>query len=158
MRRIVALALALTFSLHTASAFALAAGAAAQGTATVAGTARNSSGHPIENCTAQLRNVETGQLAASKKCDRAGAFVFTNLDPGNYVVEIVDAQGDVIGASAVSSVAAGATVAVSVMAATAVAATSGGISTALILASLAAAAGVAAIVVVANRGQASPSQ
>ena len=159
MRRIVVLVLALTFALDTASTFALAANAAAaQGTATLAGTARSSSGQPIENCTVQLRDVLTGQLVGTTKCDRAGAFVFTNLNPGSYVVEVVNAQGVVIGTSAVSAVAAGATVAISVTAATAAAVTAGGISTALIVTTLAAAAGVAAVVVVANREQASSSQ
>jgi hypothetical protein len=156
MRRIVVLVLALTFALQGASTLAFAA--AAQGTATLAGTARNSSGRPIGDCTVQLRDVLNGQLVGTTKCDRAGAFVFTNLNPGNYIVEVVDSQGVVIGTSAVSEVAAGATVAISVTAATAAAATTGGISTALIVTALAAAAGVAAVVVVANRGQASPSQ
>jgi carboxypeptidase family protein len=156
MRRIIVLVLALTFALQSASTLAFAA--AAQGTATLAGTARSSSGQLIENCTVQLRDVLTGQLVGTTKCDRAGAFVFTNLNPGNYVVEVVNAEGVVIGTSAVSTVAAGATVAVSVTAATAAGATTGGISTALIVTTLAAAAGVAAVVVVANRGQASSSQ
>jgi hypothetical protein len=157
MRRIVVLVLALTFAVQTASTFAFAA--AAQGTATLAGTARSSSGQPIQNCTVQLRDVLTGQLIGTTKCDRAGAFVFTNLNPGNYVVEVVNAEGVVIGTSAVSAVAAGATVAISVTAAAAAAATTGGgVSTALIVTTLAAAAGVAAVVVVANRGQASASR
>jgi hypothetical protein len=156
MRRIVALVLALTFAFHTASTFAVAA--AAQGTATLSGTARSSSGQPIDNWIAQLRNVQTGQLVGSTKCDAAGAYVFTELNPANYVVEIVNAQGVVVGTSAVTTVAAGATVTMSVTAATAVASTSGGISTALIVTALAAAAGVAAVVVVANRGTASPSR
>jgi hypothetical protein len=159
MRRIVVLVLALTFALQTSSTVAFATALAAQGTATLSGTARSSNGQPIEDCTAQLRDVVTGQLVGTTKCDRAGAFMFTGLNPGNYVVEIVNAQGVVVGTSAVSAVAAGATVTMTVTAATAVAATSsGGISTAVILTALAAAAGVAAIVVVANRGQASPAQ
>jgi hypothetical protein len=131
---------------------------AAQGTATLSGTARSSNGQPIEDCTAQLRDVLTGQLVGTTKCDRAGAFMFTSLNPGNYVVEIVNAQGLVVGTSAVSAVAAGASVAISVTAATTVAATGGGISTALLLTTLAAAAGVAAVVIAVNRGPASPSQ
>jgi hypothetical protein len=156
MRRIVALLLALTFALHTGSAFAIAA--AAQGTATLSGTARTSSGQPVANGTARLRSVRTGHLVGSATSDSAGSFTFTGLDAGNYVVEIVNAQGIVIGTSAVTELATGATVTMSVTAATAAAATTGGISTALIVASLAAAAGVAAVVVVKNRGQASPSQ
>jgi hypothetical protein len=158
MRRIVVLVLALTVALQTAPTFAFAAGVAAQGTATLSGTARSSNGQPIESCTVQLRDVLTGQLVGTKTCTRAGAFMFTGLNPGNYVVEVVNAQGVVIATSAVSAVAAGATVTMTVTAATAVAATSGGISTAVILTSLAAAAGVAAVVVVVNRGQSSPSQ
>lgn len=157
MRPAVALVLVLTLALHTASVFALAA--AAQGTATLSGTARSSSGEPIQDCTVQLRDVTTGQLAGATRCDRAGAFLFTNLNPGSYVVEIVNAEGVVIGTSAVSTVAAGATVAISVTAASAAAVTTGGgISTAVIVSMLAAAAGVAAVVIAVNQGQASPSQ
>jgi hypothetical protein len=157
VRRAVTFVLVLTLALHTASVFALAA--AAQGTATLSGTARSSSGEPIEDCTVQLRDVMTGQLAGTTRCDRAGAFLFTSLNPGSYVVEIVNADGVVIGTSAVSAVAAGATVAISLTAATAAAATTGGgLSTAVIVSMLAAAAGVAAVVIAVNRGTASPSR
>jgi hypothetical protein len=157
MRRAVALALVLTLALHTASVFALAA--AAQGTATLSGTARSSSGEPIQDCTAQLRDVMTGQLAGTTRCDRAGAFLFTNLNPGSYIVEIVNAQGVVVASSAVTELAAGATAAISVASAsTAAVTTGGGISTAVIVSMLAAAAGVAGVVIAVNRGTASPSQ
>jgi len=157
MRRAVALVLVLTLALHTGSVFALAA--AAQGTATLSGTARSSSGQPVENSTAQLRDVMTGQLVGTASVDQSGGFLFTGLNPGSYVVEIVNAQGVIIGTSAVSAVAAGATVAISITAATAVAATTGGgISTLAIVSMLAAAAGVAGVVIAVNRGTASPSQ
>jgi hypothetical protein len=158
MRRIVALVLALTFAFHTASTVAFAAAAAAQGTATLSGTARSSSGQPIENSTVQVRDVMTGQLVGSTTSDAAGGFMFTGLNPANYVVEVVNAQGVVIGTSAVTALTAGATVAIPVTAATAAAATTGGISKAVLVTALAAAAGVAAVVVVANRGTASASQ
>jgi hypothetical protein len=157
MRRLVVLVLALSFALHTTTAFVLAA--AAQGTARLSGTARSSNGQPIPNDTAQLRNVETGQLGGSTACDSSGGFLFTGLNPGNYVVEIVNGQGAIIGTSAVAALAAGGSVTMAVTAATAAAvAVGGGISLATIVTALAAAAGVATATVLATRPQASPSQ
>jgi hypothetical protein len=154
MRRINVLVLAVAFALQTAPPPAF----AAQGTATLSGTARSSSGQMIVNCTAQLRSLQTGRLVGSTTCDSAGGFIFTGLNPGSFVVEIVNAQGLVVASSAVTDLAAGATATLSVTAATGFAATSGGIGTAVILTSFAAAAGVAGVVVVANRATASPSQ
>ena len=83
--------------------------AQAQG-ASLAGTATSSTGQTVANATVQLRNLATGQLAGTTTSNAAGAFGFTGLQAGNYVVEVVNAAGQIVGTSASVSVAAGAAI------------------------------------------------
>ena len=145
----------------------LPAGAAArQQTGSLAGIAKDAGGQPLPNYSVRLRNVANGQLAGDTKSDDKGAFIFTGLAQGNYVIEVVDAAGRIIATSTSISVAAGAAitgVAVTVSAAgaaAAAAAAGGGIgafftSTSGILLLAAAGAGVTAGIV---RATASPSR
>ena len=113
----------------------------------------------------------TGQLAGSTTSNAAGSFTFTGLNPANYVVEVVNQAGTIVGSSSAVAVTAGATVTVTVSttAAAAIAgaggaaaaagggaATAAGVSTAVIVTTVAAAAGVAAAIAVAVTG--SPSR
>lgn len=175
MRRAATLVLALSFAINTApvvAAPAPAARAQAQGTGAIQGTAQSSAGQTLPNFTVQLRNVQTGQLAGSTTSNAAGSFSFTGLNPANYVIEVVNQAGAIVGTSSAVTVTAGATVTVTVTAsavgaaagAGAAAAAAGGagaaagISTALIVTVIAAGAGVAAIVVAATQDEASPSR
>jgi hypothetical protein len=101
---------------------------AQQGTGAVNGLAQGVDKAPLRNYTVQIRNANTGQIAGSTTSTQAGQFSFAGLQPGSYVVEIVDAAGQVVGLSSSVSVAAGATVtvAVSATAAGAIAAASAG--------------------------------
>ena len=139
----------------------------APATGQISGTATNAAGQPMPNTVARLRDVQTGRLVASTRTNATGQFVFTGLNSGRYVVEVVDAAGRVVAASAAISlttgamIASGVTVAVSAVAATA-ASTAGSAlgffgTTAGIITSAAIAAG-ATIAVVAARGPASPSR
>jgi hypothetical protein len=100
----------------------------AQQGASVTGVAQGADKAPLRNYTVQVRNANTGQLAGTTTSNQAGQFSFASLQPGNYVVEIVDAAGKVVGLSPSISVAAGATVTVTVSAtaAGAIAAAAGG--------------------------------
>lgn len=139
----------------------------AQGTGSLSGTARDASNQALSGVKVQLRNVDTGALAGNTTSGANGAFSFSGLNAGNYVVEIVDATGKVIGTSASMSVAAGAvisgvTVAASAAGALAGAAAAGGAgafftSTAGILVLVGIGAGVTAGVVAANNNG-SPSR
>ena len=113
----------------------------------------------LANYTVQVRSVETGQLAGTTTSNPSGAFTFTGLNPSTYVIEVVNAAGEIIGTSAAIPVAAGATASLTVTAAAAAAIASGaaGVSTALVVATVAAGAGVAGVVV-ATREEASPSR
>ena len=147
--------------------FAAPAAAAQPGTGTISGSARSASGQSMPNTTVRLRNVQTGQLAGATTSGAEGQFSFAGLGPGSYVVEVVDAAGVVVGTSAAialtaaTMVATGVVVTSSAAAAGALAAAGGGAffaSTLGIITIAAVGAGVAGVVVVANRDDASPSQ
>ena len=82
------------------AALFVATAAYAQGTGSI-------SGNTVSAVKVQLRNVDTGQLVGSTQSAADGSFSFSGLNAGNYVVEIVDASGKVIGTSASMSLAAG---------------------------------------------------
>lgn len=127
MRTAVAFGLVLTLSLGApVGAFAAGRPSAAKQaqTGTVKGDAKNAQGEKLVQNKVRIRNSSTGQIAADLTTDAAGSFIGA-VPAGSYVVEIVGANGTVIGLSPVFTVAAGATAAVSVTA-TAVAAVAAG--------------------------------
>jgi hypothetical protein len=172
MRRLIALAVALSVS--SLYAPLITAAGAAQGGASIAGTATSSTGQTVANVTVQLRNLATGQLAGTTTSSATGGFSFAGLPAGNFSVEVVNAAGQIIGSSASIAVTAGATITgVTVTASAALGAAAGagaaaagaaaagggaaaGISTAVIITSVAAAAGVVGAVAIA--ANASPSR
>jgi len=171
MRRLVAIALSSTLALQAAPLMAAALGArAAQAPATGAinGTAQSSTGQLLRNYTVQLRNLERGQIAGSTTSNAAGGFSFAGLSPANYMIEVVNSSGAIVGSSASIGVTAGSTTTVAVSAAAgAVAGTTaaaagtgaaaGGMSTAAIVTTVAAAAGIAGVVGVSMHNS-SPSR
>jgi hypothetical protein len=108
MKRI--LALALVISLVTLGLPVSAFAAGPRLSSSVTGVAKDSNGRPLVNTTVRLRNVLTGQLAATTRTTPAGSFAFENLSSGNYVVETLNTAGRVMAASASVDVAPGATV------------------------------------------------
>lgn len=115
MRKCVAVLLAAVLTAMSSSA--LAGGPVArQPGATINGRAHRADNTPMSECKARLRNLNTGALVAEDDCDETGTFVFTGLQPGNYVVEIVDAAGRVVGMTPSLAVLAGATISVTVTA------------------------------------------
>jgi hypothetical protein len=69
---------------------------------------------PLSTYRVQVRTAHEGGLAASTPGTQAGQFAFNNLEPGRYIVELVDSAGKVAGLSAPLSVSAGSTVTVTV--------------------------------------------
>ncbi len=106
MKRLLALSLACAMVLLGVPGASAAAGP--QTTGQVAGTAQTTGGNPIANATVRLRNTGTGQLAGTTRTLADGTYSFGNLPAGNYVVELVDANGAVIATSAPVSLATGA--------------------------------------------------
>ena len=56
-------------------------------------------GKPLPNVRVRLRDLDTGELAGTTTANAAGEFSFSGLTPGNYVVEMVSAEGTIIGTS-----------------------------------------------------------
>jgi len=142
------------------------AGATKQQGGNITGAAKDAQKNSLANSTVRVRNATTGQITGTSTSDAAGNFSFTGLPPGNYIVEVVDAAGKVVGLSPSLAVTAGSTVAVTVTAPAAgalTAATGSGFSLFGLgpVASVAVitAAGVATVVgVVAVNGESSPSK
>jgi hypothetical protein len=86
----------------------------AQSQGALSGLAQSSDRAPLANFRVQVRNANTGDLAGSTTSNQAGQFSFGSLQPGSYVVELVDATGKVVGLSSSLTVTAGATVTVTV--------------------------------------------
>ena len=96
MRRILALALVVALvmiGVPTASF------AGPRATSSVAGMAKDTAGRPLANTTVRLRNVMSGQLAATARTSVGGTFAFENLASGNYIVEAVNAAGRIAATS-----------------------------------------------------------
>ena len=133
---------------------------AAQGTGKISGIAKDAQSQVLPGVKVQLRNVDTGQLVSTTKAAADGAFEFTGLNPGNYVVEIVDSSGKIIGLSPATALAAGGAITGLIVSAAAAAAAGGGAffaSTAGILLLVGIGAGVTAGVIAATN-DASPSR
>jgi carboxypeptidase family protein len=80
------------------------------------GIAMTSAGQPVANATVRARNLLTGRVVGSTSTTGSGQFVLAGLDSGNYVLELVDAAGQVLGTSSFIYAAAGSTVAATVTA------------------------------------------
>ena len=72
---------------------------AGQQTGSVSGTAVNSSNQPLGQHTVRLRSVSSSQIVARAQTNAAGQYSLSGLSAGQYIVEVVDAQGAVIGTS-----------------------------------------------------------
>ena len=169
MRKTFALVLMLAVAVAAIPArlYAAVKAGARQQSGSLSGVAQGANNATLPNYSVQVRNASTGQLAGTTLSSQTGTFSFTGLLPGNYVVEIVDAVGKVVGLSPSIGVAAGAAVSVTVTAsaAGAIAAAAGGGLSLLGLGPLAsvavigaAGAATAAVAVQATNGTASPSR
>jgi hypothetical protein len=132
--------------------------AAATGSGTITGVARTTAGQILSGHTVRQRSVRTGELVASTVSSTAGSFSFARLDPGSYVVEVVDPSGRIVGVSSITTVVEGSTasVALTVASTTRV---GGAISTPLLTLLIAGdTAGAFGIVAAVNDHEASPSR
>jgi Carboxypeptidase regulatory-like domain len=143
----------------TPAVFAAGAGQA-PANSSMSGAVKNPTGRMIANATVQLRDLETGQLAATSTSDAAGQFSFLGLASGSFTVEIVNAAGEIIGSSAPIAVMAGSAITGVVVTTTEKSSKKGGAfftSTAGIIALAASGAAVAGVTA-ATRPTASPSK
>jgi len=71
------------------------------------GRARTSLNAPIPFARVLLRNMRTGQVIAQTTGDVDGQFQFADLDSNVYIVELLGADGSVVGASTMTTLARG---------------------------------------------------
>jgi len=170
MRRVLSCVTVISMMVPASSVFD-APRAQAQTAGSISGTANDSTGVTVAKATVRLRNLTTNELSGNSMSGVAGEFSFSGLSAGSYVVEVVNAAGEIVGASAPIAVAAGAQVTGVVVAASAAAAAGVGgaatagvasagffTSTAGIVALAAAGAAVAGVTVAASSKTASSSK
>jgi hypothetical protein len=101
MHRLVCLiALLATGPLHTAAqqpaagngAPRVAAPRSGSFTATIQGYALTSANGPLTNATLRLRDARSGRIVDMRVTDASGLFIFQNVEPGSYVVELMGAD------------------------------------------------------------------
>jgi hypothetical protein len=133
--------------------------------ATVTGTVSRSDLKLLPNARVQLRNVGTGRLVASTLSGQAGEFSFTSVQPGNYIVEVLDSSYRVLGMTAPFTVTPGASLTASIVAVAPAAATGArggfsllGLGPVASMAVLGAAGTAGVTAVVATQPEASPSR
>jgi hypothetical protein len=132
----------------------------------VKGRALNSSQQALPNARVQIRDLKSAQLVNSTTSDATGEFSFDNVKPGDYIVEVVDASGHMLGMSPPFTLGAARSVTISVVATAPGAVTAGGgagfslfgLGPVSSVAVLGAAGAAAVTAVVATRQNASPSR
>ena len=138
--------------LTPAPAVLAAPGGAQAQTGTISGTATTQQGQTAASYTIRVRNVQTNELAGSTTTAANGTYT-VSVPGGQYVVELVDVSGKVVGTTAAVAVTPGATVTANVAAtSTAAAAAGAGFPKSTIIAGIAYAAAVATTVGVAHAG------
>ena len=105
MQRTLLIAVAV-LSLSTASRAQVAAGAAASKMvpkagvlSSIQGNAVTSSNGALMDTVVRLRDVRYGRVVNTLMTDKQGAFVFKGVDPGNYVVEVMNPANNAVMAS-----------------------------------------------------------
>jgi len=146
---------------------AIAGGGVNPAQAQITGKVLGSGGNPIADVAVRARDLLNGQIGGSTSTSAAGQFA-VNVNPGSYILEVVDGGGQIIGTSPFISAASGTAVA-SVTITTSSGALSALSTTGGLVSSLtstaarsvtyaAAAAGVAGVVTPGNVVTASPSR
>jgi len=65
------------------------AAASTHGSTTISGAAFHMDNTPVPHAKLRLRNIETGALTGAAEANGAGQFVFKQVMPGMYIVELV---------------------------------------------------------------------
>lgn len=72
-----------------------------QQTGNVAGLAKNTQQQNLPKVEVRVR-AANGQIVAQGVTDAAGKFEFKGLTPGSYIVEVVDAAGNLVGTASIT--------------------------------------------------------
>jgi len=84
--------------------------------AAIKGNVVTSAGQPLRDTVVRARNLLTGRIAGTTSTTGSGQFALAGLDAGRYVLEAVDAAGQIVGTSSFIFAAPGTTVAATVTA------------------------------------------
>jgi hypothetical protein len=76
----------------------------------IQGNALNSTNGALPNQPVRVRDARFGKIVGTQVTDKAGLFSFGALDPGTYIVELIDRNNTVLAASELLMVSAGETV------------------------------------------------
>ena len=140
---------------------------ASQETATLTGRALRTDLQAFPNASVRLRSVTTGELLRATTSGPSGDYSFPDIPAGNYVVELVDSTGRIVGMTAPFRVEGSTAPAMSIVATSSsgamMASASAGVSLlglgpATTAAVLGAAGAAAVTAVVSTRPEASPSR
>jgi hypothetical protein len=63
---------------------------------TVTGRVARRDDSPVSNAQLQLRDIRSGKVTQATEGDELGRFTFTRVEPGTYVVELVNDRGNVL--------------------------------------------------------------
>jgi hypothetical protein len=66
---------------------------------TIHGNALDSANGPLPGATVRLRHARLGGVVGVQRTDNAGLFAFHAIDPGSYIVELLNAGQTVVAAS-----------------------------------------------------------
>jgi hypothetical protein len=66
---------------------------------TIEGKAVNAVNNPLGETPVRLRDARLGRIVDTTMTDKHGAFIFRGVDPGSYVVEVMDGNNTVVAAS-----------------------------------------------------------
>ena len=144
----------------------VAAGVQNSAPASITGSVVSSTGRPLPNTGVRARDLLTGRIAGTTSTTGTGQFTLAELDAGRYVLEAVDAAGQIVGTSSFIFAASGTSVAATITAtsgATSAVNTVTGFAATLTTAAqsvkyAAVAAGVAGVVAPVGVATASPSR
>jgi hypothetical protein len=77
------------------------------GFTTIQGNALTSTDGPLNGVTVRLRDARFGRIVGTQLTDKSGLFAFKAVDPGTYIVEIINNDESVLAASQLLNVNAG---------------------------------------------------
>ena len=117
----------------------------------IQGTALNSANEPMPGMVVRLRDARVGRVIETRVTDESGMFTFKVVDPGSYIVELLERDRTPLAASQILTVNAGDTVSTVVKLPSRLTAFAGLLSSSIapaaaILATQAAATGIVAVV------------
>jgi hypothetical protein len=71
-------------------------GAVASRATSIAGVAWNADNSPLPGARVRLRNVVTGKVAMTALANETGQFTFASMEPGSYLIELVDEHDKIL--------------------------------------------------------------